>query len=153
MGTRNAGSIIPPILLPSKYFPHMASEIWGARNRFGIFCVKFTLISCKRIGCIVNKSNNATHILSGSTSIYPFPGGSPPGAQLPLDLVEDHTTLRAHALPGRRTGILPLRVFCVSGKVSTSPDFHKILLKLVDVYLPILHFPEMLLYSLHQIRD
>jgi len=67
MCPRNARSLIPRILLPSKYFPHMASGIWGARNRFVIFCVKFTLISCKRIGRIVNKSKNAPHIPLGST--------------------------------------------------------------------------------------
>jgi len=54
--------------------------------------------------------------------MYPFPAGSPPGAQLPLGLPGDRTILQSHALRGRQTGILPLSVFGVSGKVSTSPD-------------------------------
>jgi len=73
--------------------------------------------------------------------------------QLPLGLPGDRTILRSHALRGRQTGILPTSVFGVSGKVSTSPDVKKILLKLVDVYLPLLRFPQMLLYSLHRICD
>jgi len=71
---------------------------------------------------MVNKSKNAPHILSGRALIYPFPAGSPPDAQLPLGVPGDRTILPSHALRDRQTGILPPRVFGVSGKVSTSPD-------------------------------
>ena len=72
---------------------------------------------------------------------------------MPLGLPGDRTISQSPALCGRRTGILPRSVFGVSGKVSTSPDVQKILLKLVDVYLPILRVLQMLLYSLHWICD
>lgn len=46
MRPRKSGSRIPRIFLPSKYFPQIASGIWGARNRFVICWVEFIRISC-----------------------------------------------------------------------------------------------------------
>ena len=48
MRPRKSGSEIPHIFLPLKYFPHIASRIWGARNRFVTSWVKFIRISCGR---------------------------------------------------------------------------------------------------------
>ena len=47
--------------------------------------------------------------------MYPFPAGSPPGAQLPLGFPGDCTIIRSHTLRGRQTGILPVSVVGVSG--------------------------------------
>ena len=46
MPPRKSGSDIADIFLPIKYFPHIASGIWGARNRFVICWVMFIRISC-----------------------------------------------------------------------------------------------------------
>ena len=48
MRPRQLGSEIPNIFLPLKYFPHIASGIWCARNRYVICCVMFIRISCGR---------------------------------------------------------------------------------------------------------
>jgi len=48
MPPRKSDSEIPNILLPLMYFPHIASGIWGARNRFIICWVMFIRISCGR---------------------------------------------------------------------------------------------------------
>ena len=48
MRPRKSGSESPNIFLPRKYFPHSASGIWGARNRFVICWVMFIHISCGR---------------------------------------------------------------------------------------------------------
>jgi len=45
---RKSDSEIPNIFLPLKYFSHIASGIWGARNRFVICWVMFIRISCGR---------------------------------------------------------------------------------------------------------
>ena len=46
MRPRKSGSEIPNIFMPLKYFPHIASGIWGARNRFVICWIMFIRISC-----------------------------------------------------------------------------------------------------------
>jgi len=46
MPPRKSGSEIPKTFLPLKYFPHIASGIWGARNRVVICWVMFIRISC-----------------------------------------------------------------------------------------------------------
>jgi len=48
MRLRKSGSEIRNIFLPLKYFPHIASGIWAARNRFVICWVMFIRISCGR---------------------------------------------------------------------------------------------------------
>ena len=53
MRVRKSGSEIPNIFLPLKYFPHIASGIWGARNRFVICWVMFIRISCGRAHYLV----------------------------------------------------------------------------------------------------
>jgi len=64
MCSSNAGLRIPCIFLPSKYFPHMALEIWGARNQFVIFCIEFTQISCDRTGRLVNQLKGTSYPLA-----------------------------------------------------------------------------------------
>ena len=48
MRPRKSGSAIPPIFLPLKYFPHIASGIWGSRNRVVTCWVKTIPIRCGR---------------------------------------------------------------------------------------------------------
>jgi len=54
MRPRKSGSEIPNIFLPLKYFPHIASGIWAARNRFVICWVMFIRISCGRAHYLVH---------------------------------------------------------------------------------------------------
>jgi len=83
MRPRKSGSEIPNIFLPLKYFPHMASGIWGARNRLVICWVMFIRISSGR-----------AHLLAHT---YLIP---PPGAHksIPLQQVVHSTCNRCQVV-------------------------------------------------------
>ena len=49
MRPRISGSEIPNIFLPLKYIPHIATTIWGARNRFFICGIMCLHISCSQV--------------------------------------------------------------------------------------------------------
>jgi len=144
MRSRKLGSEIPHIFLPLKYFPHIASGIWGGRNRFVTCWVKFIRISCGRAHDLAHTPDT----LSGSTQIYPSQGGSPLCAQSLSGLVGDRTIFQCCPLRRKQTEILLQSVSRVSVRFSNHPRRRGWCWS-ISVHLLFLCLPPMLQYFLH----